>query len=73
MEIEIRAVIHFLWLKQYRNPDIFSKLEDVYDMGVTTLQTVESWTKAFTEERTTLNDSPTPGRPSRNHVTDAVK
>jgi hypothetical protein len=73
MQIEIRAVIHFLWLKRYRNTDILSQLEDVYCQGVMTLKTVERWTKAFLEERTTLNDSPTPGWPSRNDVTDAVK
>jgi hypothetical protein len=40
MEIEIRAVIHFPWLKQYRNCDILSQLEDVYGHGVRSLETV---------------------------------
>jgi hypothetical protein len=49
--------MYLLWLKQYRNPDIFSKLEDVYGQGVTTLRTVERWTKASTEVSITLNDA----------------
>jgi hypothetical protein len=28
LEIEPRAVIHFLWEKPHRNPDVLSELED---------------------------------------------
>jgi hypothetical protein len=73
MEIEIQPVIHFLWREQYCNPDIVSELEDVYGQGVTTVRTVQRWTKTFTEERTTLNDSPKTGRTIRNNVTDVAK
>jgi hypothetical protein len=73
MEIQIRAVIHFLSLKRSRNPDIISKHEDVSGQGVTTLITVERWTKASTEECISLNDSPSHGQPLRYDVTNAVK
>jgi hypothetical protein len=72
MEIEIWVVIHFLWRKRYRNPDILSELEYVYGQGVMTLRTVERRRKVFTEKHTTLDNSLRRGRPTRNDVTDVV-
>jgi hypothetical protein len=49
MNVDFRAVIHFLWRKGYCNLDILSEPEDVDGHGVMTLKTMERATQAFTK------------------------
>jgi histone-lysine N-methyltransferase SETMAR len=73
MSLEIRAVIHFLWLKQASNQAIHSEIEDVYGRDVITLRTIEKWTAAFAGGRTELADLPRSGRPRETANIDAVR
>jgi hypothetical protein len=41
MFLELRAVIHFSWLKYTSNPAILSELEEVYGEDGITLRAVE--------------------------------
>jgi histone-lysine N-methyltransferase SETMAR len=73
MSLEIRAVIHFLWLKNAPNQAILSELEHVYGTGVITLRAIEKWTAAFEGGRTELADLPRSGRPRDLGKIDAVR
>jgi len=63
MQVELRSVIHFLYLKDFKTTDILLELEHVYGEASVTLRAVQQWVKAFQEGRTELNDLPRPGRP----------
>jgi hypothetical protein len=52
MSLELRTVIHFLWLKHTPNQAILSELEEVYGKDVISLRAVEKWTTAFYGEHT---------------------
>jgi hypothetical protein len=47
MSLEVRAVIHFSWLKHYPNQVILSELEEVYCKDMILLPAIEKWTGAF--------------------------
>jgi hypothetical protein len=56
MSLEIRAVIHSLWLKQTANQPILSELEKIYSGGVLILQAIKNWTAAFDVGRRELDN-----------------
>jgi len=63
--IELRAVVHFLFLKGLTNRAIYEEVNAVYGQGeqVVALSSVKYWTKAFKEGRTRMADESRPGRP----------
>jgi histone-lysine N-methyltransferase SETMAR len=63
MSLEIRAVIHFLWLKELPNQAILAEMHDTYGPEAVTLRTIERWTADFIAGRTELADLPRSGRP----------
>lgn len=63
--VEIRAIIHYLWLKGNDNKSIHQEVIDTYGPKAITLRTVQKRTKEFKEGRNTLNDLPRSGRPQK--------
>jgi hypothetical protein len=59
MPLELRAVIHFLWLKQTPSQAILSEFDDVYGKDMITMPAVEKWTAGFDSSRPLL--CPCPG------------
>jgi hypothetical protein len=41
ISLEIRAVIHFLWLKNLPNPEISHKIDPIYGAGVIGLRAMQ--------------------------------
>jgi hypothetical protein len=72
MSLELRAVIHFLWLKHAPTQGIHFEPEQVYGEDVITLRTIEKWSAAFGGERTDLADFPRSERPCDTGKVDTV-
>jgi hypothetical protein len=72
MPLEIRAVIHSLWLKHTPSQTISSELEEIHSKDVISLRAVEKWTAASHGERTQLVDLPRFWRPRDTGKIDAV-
>jgi hypothetical protein len=73
MSLELRVVIHFLWLKHTANQAILSEIEEVYGNIVISLRAVENWTATFDGAGTELADLPRSGRPHDTGKVDAVR
>jgi predicted XRE-type DNA-binding protein len=73
MSVELRAVIHFLWLKHTPNQAIHSELQQVSSTDVITLRTIETWTATFEDGRTGLADLPRSGSTRDTANIDAVR
>jgi hypothetical protein len=73
MSLELRAVIHFLWLKHVLNQAILSEFEEVYGKDVISLQDVEKWMAVFDSEHIEFADLPRPGRLCDATDVDAVR
>jgi hypothetical protein len=63
MSVEIRSVMHFLWLKGLTAVEISREVCDVYGQAVLSLRTVETWLARFAARDETLEDLPRNGRP----------
>jgi hypothetical protein len=72
MSLELRGVIHFLWLKNTPNQAIVSELEERYSEDVITLRDAEKWPAALDGECTKLADLHRSGRPRDTGKVDAV-
>jgi hypothetical protein len=69
MSPEIRAVIHFVWLKDVRNAEISRETEAVDGEGVTWRRAIQKWTRRFEDGDHSLEDAPMTRRPrSTEHV-----
>ena len=73
MEIEIRSVIHFLFLKGHSNKEIHKEIILVYGNVVIKLMTVQKWTKRFGEGDYSLDDKPRGDRLVKNELVDKIK
>jgi hypothetical protein len=73
MSLEIRAVIHFLWLKQTANQSILSELENVYGGDILILQAIQNWTAAFDGGWRELDNLPMSEQPHDIKNIDAVR
>jgi hypothetical protein len=61
MALELRAVIHFLWLTHISNRTILSELEAVYGKDSISPRAVEKWATAFEGGAPSLLICPDPG------------
>jgi hypothetical protein len=69
MSLEIRAVIHFLWLKNFPNAEISREIDSIYGEDVIGLRAIQKWTHRFEDGDHSLDDRPKTGRPrSIKHV-----
>jgi hypothetical protein len=73
MALELRALIHFLWLKHSPNQAILSELDEVHGNDVITLRAVEKLTASFDGGGTELADLPRPGGPRDTEKVDAIR
>jgi hypothetical protein len=63
MSVEIRSVMHFLWLNGLTAVEISREVCDVYGQAVLSLRTVERWLARFAAGDETLEHLPRSGRP----------
>jgi hypothetical protein len=63
MSVEIRPVMHFLWLKGLTAVEISREMGDVSGHAVLSLSTLERWLARFAAGDETLEDLPRSGRP----------
>jgi hypothetical protein len=73
MSLELRAVMHFLWLKRAPREAIHCELEEVYGKDVITLRTIKKWTATVEGRHTDLADWPRSGRPHDTGKVDAIR
>jgi hypothetical protein len=73
MLLEIRAVIHFLWLKKFPNPEISHKIDSVYESVIIWFRTIQKWTHRFEGGEHSLEDEPRPGHPRSAQYVDAIR
>ena len=70
--MEQRAVIHFLYLKDFTNDQIKNELDKVYKGNALSLSTIKYWTKMFKLGRTNLENETKSGRPQEIFISDIV-
>jgi hypothetical protein len=58
MQLDVRAVIHFLYLRQKADEEIYDRSVIAYRRAVVCPRAVRNWVKAFAAGRTDLNDLP---------------
>jgi hypothetical protein len=63
MSVEIRSVIHFLWLKNLTIAEISREVDGVYGQGAPCLRTVQRLVAHFAASKKGLEDRPRSGRP----------
>jgi hypothetical protein len=73
MNVEIRSVIHFLWLEDASNEQIMSQIKETYGDRVIHLRSVQRWTHEFTAGRTELDAFPRLGRPIDSEIPDRIR
>lgn len=62
MSIKIRAVIHFLYLKNLQRAFICNKIKTVYETYIISLRTIQKWPKLFANGKFYPEDAPRSGR-----------
>jgi hypothetical protein len=72
MSLQLRTVIHFVWLKHTPKQAILSELEEVYGKDVVSLPAFEKWPAAFHGGGTELADLLRSARPRYTGKVDAV-
>lgn len=70
--MEQRAVIHFLYLKDFKNDQIKNELDEVYKEDALSLSTIKYWTKMFKLGRTNLENEIKSGRPQEIYISEIV-
>jgi hypothetical protein len=73
MSLEIRAVIHFLWLRHTPSQAIHSEFGEMYATEVMRVPGLEKWTNVFESGRIELLDLPKSGSPSGTEKIEAVR
>jgi hypothetical protein len=58
MSLEIRAVVHFLWLKNLPNLEISHKIDSIYGSGVIGFMVIQKWMHRFEEGEHSFEDEP---------------
>jgi hypothetical protein len=69
MSFEIRAVIHFFWLKNLPNAEIFREIDSIYGEGVIGPRAIQKLTHRFEDGDHSLDDGP---RTDRHRSTEHV-
>jgi hypothetical protein len=72
MLLEIRAVIHFLWLRKLPNVAISRNIDAIYLKGVGLLMVIQKWTHCFEESDDSLEDELRPRRPRSTTYCDVI-
>lgn len=70
--MEQRAVIHFLYLKEFKNDQIKNELDEVYKEDALSLSAIKYWTKMFKLGRTNLENEIKSGRPQEIFISEIV-
>lgn len=65
LQLEIRSVIHYLWIKGYKNLDIYEEICNVYGSNIISLRSVQDKTKKMNEGTYTIFDQQRSGRPKK--------
>jgi hypothetical protein len=73
MSFEIRAVIHFLWLKNLPNAEISHEIDSIYGEGVIGLRAIQKWTYRFEEGDHGLDDGPRTGHPRSTKYVNVIR
>jgi hypothetical protein len=73
ISLEIRADIHFLWLKKLSDLEISRMIDSVYGSNVIWLRIIQKLTHHFEEGGHSLEDEPRPGRPHSTEHVDAIR
>jgi hypothetical protein len=71
--LEIRVVIHFLWLKDFPNVKISHKIDSIYGEMVIILRSIRNWMHYFAEESHSLEDTPRTDCPRSIKYMDAIR
>ena len=66
MELEIRSVIHYCYLRNMDPLVAETEMKPVYGQQMCHLRTIKNWYKRFDEGRKDLSDMPRSGRPVDN-------
>jgi hypothetical protein len=60
MAIDVRAVIHFLYLLDKPDEEVLGRFENAYGEGIVNLKTAQRWTSQFRNGETKRDDKPRP-------------
>jgi hypothetical protein len=73
MSLEIRTVIHFLWLKNFHNPEISQEIGFIYGASVIEPRIIQKWMHRFEESEHSLEDGSKPNRPRSTEYVDTIR
>ncbi len=73
MDIEIRCVIHFLWLKGNTNKEIYESIIEAYGENSISLRTVQDRTQKCKQGDYSIFDLPRSGRPPKDELVQKIK
>ena len=72
MELEIRSVIHYCYLRKMDPLAAETEMKPVYGQQICHLRTIQNLYKRFDEGRKELSDMPRSGRPVDNSILDSI-
>lgn len=73
MEVELRSVIHYCYLRKLDPKDAEVEINSTYGGKMCHIKTIRNWYKRFDEGRTDLSDLPRSGRPVDNTCLGPIK
>jgi transposase len=73
MTLEIRGVIHFLWMEGGSNREIAVRIHARYGNDSVSIRTIQNWTWRFASGDHTLEDAPPAGRHRSTEHVDEIR
>jgi hypothetical protein len=73
MTLEIRGVIHFLWIYGGSHGEIAARVHTRYSEDSIRLRSIQNWTRPFASGDHTLEDAPRAGRPRSTEHVDEIR
>ena len=73
LQVEIRSVIHFLWMKGYQNQTIYQEICSVYGSNAISLRSIQDRTKRMKEGDHSIFDRIRTGRPKKSELIPKIR